>query len=203
VLLLVRAGAAQACEDTKVLFEDDFTTLETTWKIAPDEVKLADGKMVLSAKPDSWLLVPNSASVYDDIDICADVTTIEAVDPETNFVGLVFWYGDDRDFYVFEIGAKGEASAWRLQRGKWLKQVGWVNVSALHSGDGATNQLRVVTAGRVATLYLNGEKFRDIKGEPPENGQQIGVIGSSPKKGIARYAFDNVKITEPEETSAK
>src|SRR5436190_13516930 len=78
VLFFVAAGAAQSCEGKKVLFEDDFTTLETTWKIVPDEVKLADGKMVLSAKPENWRLVPNNASVYDDIDMCADVTTIAA-----------------------------------------------------------------------------------------------------------------------------
>ena len=40
-------------------------------------------------------------------------------------------------------------------------------VSALHGGDGATNRLRVVTVGSVATLYVNGEKFRDVKGQPP------------------------------------
>ena len=158
--------------------------------------------MVLSAKPENWLSVPNSASVYDDIDMCVDVTTIKAVDPEASFVGLVFWYGDDRNFYTFEIGAKGEASAWRLQRGKWLKQVGWVNVSSLRGGDGATNRLRVVTVGHVATLYVNGEKFKDMKGQAPADGQQIGVISSSSKKGVASYAFDNLKITAPGETSA-
>jgi len=201
VLMSLGAGAAQSCEGKKVVFEDDFATLETTWKGMPGEVELADGKMVLSPKPENWRLVPNSASVYDDIDMCADVTTIAAVDPEVNFVGLIFWYGDDRNFYAFEIGAKGKASVWRLQRGKWLKQVGWMPVSAVHGGDGVTNRLRVVTVGSVATLYVNGEKFKDVKGQPPASGQQIGVIGSSSKKGVARYAFDNVKITGSEETS--
>ena len=67
--------------------------------------------------------------------------------------------------------------------------------AALHAGDGATNQLRVVTKGSLASLYVNGEKFKDISGQPPEKGQEIGLIAYSPKKGPATYAFDNVKIT--------
>ena len=70
-----------------------------------------------------------------------------------------------------------------------------MNVSSVHAGDGATNRLRVVTVGHVATLYVNGEKFKDMRGQPPADGQQIGVIGSSSKKGVASYAFDNLKIT--------
>jgi hypothetical protein len=198
VLVLVGAGAAQACEGKKVLFEDQFNELQSTWGSSPDVVKVEGGRMVVSSKAARSAWLPNSAAVYDDIDMCVDVTTVEAVDPKTNSVGLIFWYADDKDFYAVETDASGNASIWRQQRGKWLKQVAWTKVPSLHIGDGATNQLRLVTKGSLATVYMNGEKFRDINGQPPEKGQEIGLIAYSPKKGPATYAFGNVKVTQPE-----
>ena len=198
VLLLIGAGAAQACDGKKVLFEDQFNELQSTWGASPDAVKLEDGRMVVSSKANRSVWLPNTAAVYDDIDMCVDVTTVEAVDPKTNSVGLIFWYADDKDFYAVETDASGNASIWRQQRGKWLKQVAWTKVPSLHVGDGATNQLRLVTKGSLATIYMNGEKFRDVNGQPPDKGQEIGVIAYSPKKGPATYAFANVKVTQPE-----
>jgi hypothetical protein len=200
MLVLVGAAAAQACEGKRVLFEDRFdeNELQSTWDGSPDEVKLQDGRMIVTTKPDWTVWVPNTASLYDDIDMCVDVTTVQAVDPATNRVGLVFWYTDDKNFYTLETDASGNASVWRKQRGKWLEQVSWAKEPALHTGDGATNQLRVVTKGNAATVYINGEKFKDITGQPPDNGQEIGVIAYSPKKGAATYAFANVKITQPD-----
>ncbi|HZP19935.1 MAG TPA: family 16 glycoside hydrolase [Bauldia sp.] len=197
VALLVGAGAARACEGSTVLFEDSFTELQSTWDGSPDEVKVEDGKLHLTTKPDWTVWVPNTAGFYDDIDMCVDVTTVEAADPKTNFAGLVFWYSDDKNFYSFEFDASGNASVWRMQRGKWLKQVSWNEVPALKKGNGETNQMRVVTVGNQATFYLNGTKFASLKGAPPDGGQEVGVIGYSPKAGSADYAFANFKITEP------
>jgi hypothetical protein len=200
VFLSLSAGGAVACQGGKVLFEDHFDQgeLQSTWEGSPDSVKLIGGRMVISAQPDWAVWVPNTAGLYDDIDLCADVTTVHAIDPTTNYVGLVFWYADDKNFYTVETDASGEASIWRKQRDKWLAQVAWTKDASVRAGDGATNQLRVVTKGNTATFYINGTKFRDITGQPPANGQEIGMIAYSPKKGTATYAFANVEITQPE-----
>jgi len=198
--VLVGASGADACQGKKVLFEDHFdgNQLQSTWDASSKEVKLEEGRMVVSTQADWALWVPNTAGLYDDIDMCVDVTTVEAVDPTTNYVGLVFWYTDDKNFYTVEIDAGGDASIWRKQRDKWLAQVGWTKDTDVHPGDGATNQLRIVTKGHAATFYINGVKFKEITGQPPENGQEIGVIAYSPKKGAATYAFANVEVTQPE-----
>jgi hypothetical protein len=199
LLAVIGAGtAAGACEGSKVLFEDSFAELQPTWDVSPDVGKVEDGQLVITSKADWTVWVPSTASVYDDIDMCADVTTVAAIDPSTNYVGLVFWYQDDDNFYTVEISAAGTASMWRKQRGKWLEQFSWTKEAAVRGGDGTTNQLRVVTKGNDASFYVNGDKVAEIKGQPPQNGQQIGLIAYSPKKGVATYAFANVKITAPD-----
>ena len=65
------------------------------------------------------------------------------------------------------------------------------------TGDGGTNELRVVTKGNEATLYVNETEFAKFTGMAPDNGQQIGVFAESPESGTARYAFDDLKVTRP------
>ncbi|HZP19936.1 MAG TPA: hypothetical protein VFB16_06960 [Bauldia sp.] len=197
VALLAGIGAAQACEGDKVLFEDDFATLEPTWGAKSEEVDVAGNKLMLTPEANYTTWVPSTANLYEDIDFCADVSSVKAVDPDHSYAGLVFWYADDDNFYAFEFAANGNASVWRRQRGKWLKQMNWQPAGALKQNDGAVNQLRVVTMGNEADFYINGSQFGSIKGVPPADGQQIGVIASSPKDAVATYSVANLKVTEP------
>ena len=153
--------------------------------------------MVVAPEPAAYFWRTNQASLYDDIDMCVAMTTIEGVEPEDSKAGLVFWYVDDNNYYVFEYAPNGKASVWRRQRGRWLEQVPWGDVEGAHAGDDLTNELRVVTRGERAVFYVNETEFATFTGVPPNDGQQIGFFAASPDSGMARYGFDNLKVTRP------
>jgi hypothetical protein len=198
LMLLTSGSAALAtCQGRVVLFEDRFERLQPTWGEAADSFKSEDGKLVVAPEAAGYLWRTNQASLYDDIDMCVALTTIEGVEPEDAKAGLVFWFVDDNNFYVFEYSPNGKASVWRRQRGRWLKQVDWQDVEGAKEGDDAVNDLRVVTRGDRATLYFNGEEFAEFDGVPPNDGQQIGIFVASPESGAARFAFDNLRVTRP------
>lgn len=196
-VVLAGSGTAQACGSGKVLFEDSFDTLQTTWGKQDEELMVDNGQLIMKPKENFTFWAPNSAAVYDDVDVCAEVTSVEVANPGNSFVGLVFWYADDKNFYTLEIDADGYASIWRRQNGRWLSQVDWVQTDSLKSGVGSTNELRVVTKGRVASYYLNGQLFSEAMGLPPD-GQQVGTIASSPKDSVATYSFADFKVSEAE-----
>ena len=198
-LLLLASGSAAfaTCEGTTVLFEDRFDALQPTWGAPTDSFKAEGGRLVVAPEPDSYFWANNRASLYDDIDMCVTMTTITGMDPEDAKAGLLFWYVDANNFYVLEFAPNGKASVWRRQRGKWLEQVEWQDVEGANSGDGAVNELRVVTKGDQAVLYINGSEFAEFDGVAPDNGQQIGVFATSPEAGVARFAFDDLKVTRP------
>jgi hypothetical protein len=125
------------------------------------------------------------------------ITTVTGVTSDEAKAGLVFWYVDDNNFYVFEFAPNGKASIWRRQRGKWLPQADWAVAPGALSGDGAQNELRVTTVDDKATLYVNDQEFKTITGTPPDKGQEIGIFAASPTAGPARFAFDNLKVTKP------
>ena len=99
---------------------------------------------------------------------------------------------------MFVLAANGDAVVRRLQKGRWLTQVDWEEAEGAKTAAGETNTLRVVTKGNVASYYVNGKLFAERKGAPPGSGQLIGLVASSPKKGAVGYAFQHLKITEPE-----
>lgn len=189
--------AAAVCPGLDVLFADTFDSLQPTWGQASATVKIDAGQLVLTPAVGTYVWVTNNAGVYDDIDMCVNVTTVAGVDPTEAKAGPIFWYTDINNFYVFELAPNGKASVWRRQRGKWLAQVNWQDAPSANKGDGATNELRVTTTGDDAVFYVNGTEFKKVSGSAPDNGQQIGLFAGSPEKDAATFAFDDLKATKP------
>jgi hypothetical protein len=192
------AGAsAHACEGTDVLFEDNFESLDSTWGDADDSFYLKDGRLVVTPDFDKYYAALNTAGVYDDIDYCIRIYSLKA-DPQGNtFAGVIFWATDYDNYYYALIAGDGAVAVFRRQRGKVLQQVDWTPFEAARKGDEAVNNLRVVTVGKQASIYVNGQLFREVNGQPPPNGQEIGVRAISAKNVKAIYAFDDIKITQP------
>ncbi len=198
LVLMFSAGAAWAvCPGVNVQFEDSFDQFKPTWGDPSATVKVDNGNMILSPASGTYEWRANSAGLYDDVDMCVTVTTLTAVEPIDAKAGLVFWYEDVNNFYVFEIAPNGRASVWRRQRGKWLAQVKWTDSDTVNQGDGAINELRVTTVGSDATVYVNGTEFNKISGSPPDKGQQIGLFAASPDQGQATFAFEGLRVTKP------
>jgi hypothetical protein len=189
--------AAAVCPGIDVLYQDNFDVLQPTWGQPSATDKVENGQLVMSPAVGTYVWLTNNAGVYDDIDMCVNVTTVTGVDATEAKAGPIFWYADINNFYVFEIAPNGKASVWRRQRGKWLPQVNWQDVDNANKGDGATNELRVTTTGDDATFYVNGVEFKKLSGTAPDNGQQIGLFAGSPDKDAATFAFDDLKATKP------
>lgn len=196
--VIVSTGAAWAvCPSVNVQFQDSFDQFLPTWGTPSDTVLVDNGNMILKPASGTYEWRANTAGLYDDIDMCVTVTTIAAIEPMDAKAGLIFWYDDVNNFYVFEIAPNGRASVWRRQRGKWLAQVKWTDAQSINKGDGGINELRVSTAGSDATVSINGSEFKKITGSPPDKGQEIGLFAASPEQGQASFGFEGLRVTKP------
>jgi hypothetical protein len=199
-LLLALAAATPAaavCPGPTVLYQDNFAELQPTWGQPTDTVKAANGVLNLIPAVGNYTWAVNNAGVYDDLDMCVTVTPVTSIDPTEAKAGLIFWYEDINNFYVFELAPNGKASVWRRQRGKWLPQIDWQDATNANKGDGVSNELRVTTVGDDATFYVNGTQFKKLTGSAPDKGQQIGLFAGSPDKAAATFTFDDLKVTKP------
>lgn len=197
-LSLGSAEVAAACQGSQVLFEDSFAALDPTWGNADDAFFIEDGQLTIMPGYDEYYSALSTMGTYDDIDLCFNLEAIKA-DPEGNsFAGLIWWAIDYDNYYYVVVTAEQSIGVFRRQRGRVLPQLRWTTFDALNPGNGAVNELRVVTVGNAATIYVNGQEYGTIKGQPPSDGQQIGVRATSPRNDRAVWGFDDFRITVPE-----
>ena len=198
----VGSGVAEAsCSPSgKALFKDPFNDLAPSWGTY-DNYRVEAGKLVIQPPAGYNTSTLNTASLYDDVNICAEMTVPPPVSAG-NCGGIVFWATDFDNYYTFQISTDGTAVVWRRQKGKWLSQVASQDFAAIHKSASQVNVLRVATTGSKAKLFVNGKLFKEVTGQPPEGGSQVGVIGCSPSDTSAAVQFDNFIVSGPGEPAA-
>ena len=80
---------------------------------------------------------------------------------------------------------------------RYLLPVAWRQSDAIKKGEGVENQVKVVTKGNNATIFINGKEVIALNGQPPEGGSLIGFKAASGPEGINTVAFGNLQISQP------
>jgi hypothetical protein len=189
------ALAAEACEGSSVVFEDDFKDDAGGWAISED-IEVKDGSFVIKLPPDGMESNLNITHTVQDADICSESVWPED-ESKTLGAGLLFWGEDTRTYFQFGILNNGKFWIARRYDGKWHTVVENVPSRAIETKPGATNKLRVKVSGNSASFYINGSKVRDLRGQPPKAGWRFGLSGDNfDKDKSAQVTFKNVKVTE-------
>lgn len=198
-LTAAASPAALACEGTVVLLEDHFAKSSPVWSTT-GAFKYVDGKLETKTKP-GYAEKIFANPIYQDVDICADVSVIAGSNLPSIYAGLAFWATDTDNLYTFQITPGGQAGVYRLNDGKWETVLDDKEVDSIRKGRDAVNTLRVVTVGGKATLYVNGDEVGDVSGDLPSPGQHIGFVVQASSQSSATFRMDDVTVTAPEETA--
>jgi hypothetical protein len=195
LLLLGGVGRAMACEGQEVVFEDKFQDDAGGWAIR-DTMEIKDGAFTFKLAPDDMQSNLNVAFTVQDADLCAEVQWPVGDQPMLG-AGLLFWGQDNRTYYQFGILNNGKYWIARKRDGKWLGTIAAnIDSSAIKTGPGETNTLRVKTTGNNVTFYINGTKIRDLRGQEPKSAWRFGLSGDNfDKDKDAQVVFKSVKVT--------
>src|SRR5439155_185880 len=145
-----------------VLFGDQFDELAASWG-APENYRVEAGKLVIQPAAKFITAPLNNSSLYDDVEICVEMNEPAPV-VQGNCGGIIFWAADYENYYSLEVSTDGQASVWRRQKGKWLNQAAWEDLSSVRKGANQTNVLRVSTTGAKAKFFVNGKLFKELTG---------------------------------------
>lgn len=179
----------------KMLFEDKFTTFDPAWGESSDIVNVKDGKMVITPKNTTQLVLNHANLLPNDIEASVTATCIQS-DGTPFSANLVFWAKGGDDFYTVAISPPyGRFAVSHWLAGRWLAPVTWRASDALKKGVGAVNQVKLVTKGNRGTVFFNGKEVISFSGQPPEGGGFIGFYVDS--GGVNSVAFSDFKVTEP------
>ena len=195
--LVVRQGPptpdAKGPRDDALLLTDDFATLDPAWGGASDSMKVDDHKLVLSLEPDAGRATLYSGSLFDNADIRLKIAEVKGGTDQP--AGIVFWASDPNNCYAALIQADGGFYVARRMRGKWLTPVSLRVSEEVRKGIGQVNELRVVTCGPTATIYVNDQQLISFQGYPPTGGAKIGLRAES-GADPATWAFSELRVRQ-------
>jgi hypothetical protein len=191
VLLTVTAGLAG-----KVLFEDKFSSLDPSWGAPGPIMEAKDGKLIITPEKNTSQTILNQGNVFpNDAEASFAMTYVTAPAP-TWGSGLVFWAKDYNEYYAVLINAEGWFAVQRYVAGRYLLPVAWREADAIKKGEGAENQVKVVTKGNKATVVVNGKELISFSGQPPQGGTLVGFKVASGPEGANSVAFSNFQLTQ-------
>jgi hypothetical protein len=194
--LAIASPAAAACDSANALFEDNFESLDPSWGAPDNVVSAKDGSLVLKPQAGYWRFVPSESDLYQDVSVCVDATIVEAPKEDSSAAGVLFWFSDWNNLYVFEYYSDGGFSVERLSKGKWLLPVPYTENAAIKKGVGQPNQIEVKMKGKQATIFINGTQVAQFKGVAPQDGGKVGLAGVSPAEGVATFKFQKFTVSE-------
>jgi hypothetical protein len=190
------AAPARAADEPEVLFEDDFQTLEPSLGESNDYQWVKDKVFFKKlAAERSWAGLYQSF-VFENADIAIKARFPQAAAKSGAAVGIAFWARDATDYYTLEVTDGGAYRVSHNVRGRWLFPVPIRKCPPLKTDPREWNDLRVVTLGRQAEFYVNGEKLITIAGQPPEGGGSLGpYFETGTEEGVAEFMA--LKVVQP------
>lgn len=194
LLMLCLGIQALAAEEGPILFSDDFSTQDPGWGEVDDEyLGIENHKLLMQAQKGIERSQLYQGDVFEDVDVSVKVTeTSGDVDVAA---GIIFWAKDYTSYYVVKLCADGDVAVERkLSKGRYLKPVEWKTYNAVKKGLNQVNELRVVTKGAIATVYVNGEQVAALKGSPPAGGSLVGLMASSAEGQFSRFEFSEFVV---------
>ncbi|HEX3657416.1 MAG TPA: hypothetical protein VHV55_16620 [Pirellulales bacterium] len=194
VLIVLLALVPLRADDAPVLFSDHFATLDPSWGDANQNVSAGGNKLVIQPDVNSGFSKIRQGSVFKDADI--RVSVVEAKGTTGQTAGIVFWAGDTDNYYLAQINLDGFVGITRLQQDRQLTLLHFAPSDAVVKGVGQANALRVVTVGKLATVYVNGKQIGAIKGFPPEGGSRIGLHAES-NDAVNTWQFSDLEVRQP------
>ena len=197
----LQIGSPLLAADDSLIFSDDFSTLRPGWGKA-DETRSVNANWLMVKPPtdDAFVQLYQGVEVGN-ADIRAYVTQTQG--GTDNPCGIIFWAADYGNYYAALVETDGNFLVIRRVNRRFLYPVGFSVREELKKGTGQTNQIRVVTTGNLATVYLNDKQVTAFHGFPPYGTSKVGVHAESGKDpytwGIS--AFSVRKVQAPAENA--
>jgi hypothetical protein len=199
--LMPLAPAFASCGG-KVLMQSQFQSADGHWPIASTrstDQEVRDGALLLKYRDDVGSQLLYSGALFDDVQICVNVTLLDSTASDKEYASLVFWAKDYSSYYVLWFGPSGSVGVLRKAEGRWFVPLPSHLHAGINRGVGQTNALRVRLHGNNADLFVNERHVGSITGEPAPGGSHVGLRaeGALPRHSNTVWAFSDYVVSKP------
>lgn len=194
---LACGGAAPALAvEGDLLFEDNFAQLDPSFGEASQYQDVADGRFVVKLNKQEWVRRLYESLVFENVDYTVQVQIPDMTAETGSGIGIMFWATAVDDCYLLEISDAGTYAVRRFTPERQFTPISWRESDAINVEPGATNELRVVTVGNRATVYINGQQVATLRGKAPASGSMIGMFVES-ADNTQEGMFSKLSVVEP------
>jgi hypothetical protein len=184
--------------DMPLALADDFKAVDPGWVLPSEVAYYADGQLTLKPMESKTARVLYPSFRFKNATVCATFKSPPAP-PEGTATngGVIFWGTDTSNFYVAGVHPQGSYSVYRQANGSWADVILPTPFDAIKQGPGALNEVKVTTNDRVATLFINGVKVTEFRGQPPKEDSAIGVYAASNNNERNEWKVINAAVGDP------
>src|SRR5262249_3399979 len=135
---------------------------------------------------------------YKNFAICATFKSpLELGTPDADTDGgVMFWATDNSNFYLASVYPNGTYSIYRMANDTWAPIAQKTHFDGIKTGPGAINEVQVTAKDNVATVFINGAKAQEVRGQPPKDSGIIGLYASSAANERNEWRVINVAVTD-------
>jgi len=174
------------------LFTEDFSFVDAGWSLV--DAHISNGMLIHTPKPEHWSNAFYFGSLFKDADVRVQARIMQSTEKTATASSLSFWHSDGKNYYAFTFWHdSGFMRVTRIQDGNSIAVVERTIDKFVAPADGWV-EMRVVTTGNVAAIYINGAEQGKFKGVAPQQGWKVGMFASAPKSGSAEVAFRNLVV---------
>lgn len=185
--------AATDPADPNVLLVDDFATLDPNLGVADETLGIRDNIFFRKLGAGYFWRGFYESERFENVDATIRVRLQDFLSEQGNKIGLMFWGAGWDEYYLFEISDSGTYAVYRCTPDRWFVMSRWRDTDAINTDPEAWNDLRVVTTGGRATIFINGKELATVKGRPPAGGSMVGLYAESAEDG-ALSEFAALKV---------
>jgi hypothetical protein len=161
-------------------------------------VGYVDGGYRMTINRIEYMVWGNPEPLLDLADLMIEVDVRQVEGPlDNNFGVLVRYLEDDEQesYYWFQISGDGFYSVDLRWEDEWIPLVEWEASTAIYTGLGVTNRIRVVCAGDQFSFYANNDHLVDVSDGTIGRGSIGLAAGTFEESGVVAQ-FDNLWVYE-------
>jgi hypothetical protein len=177
----------------KIRTEEKFAAWDHGWGTPDANWSVTDGKLRITPSPNSSALLINQTRGFKDAEVAVDIS-MSSGENMGQLGGLIFWAKGYNDCYAMVISADGRFAVGRKLVGRWINPITKTANTAVKTGVGKVNKLRIRIQGKLLTAYINDVQVATLVGEPPPSAGYIGLYGESAETSQNVWDFTNVTV---------
>jgi hypothetical protein len=178
----------------KIPIEEEFAAWDPGWGTPDGNWNVTDGKLRITPLLNSSALLINQKRGFKDAEVAVDVAMSRG-ENMGQLGGLIFWAKGYNDCYAMVVSADGRFAVGRKLVGRWINPIAKTENTAVKTGIGQVNKLRIRTQGNLLTAYVNDNQVATLVGEPPQGVGYIGLYGESAETSQNIWDFTTVTVT--------